>query len=240
MHVVYAKDYITMSVMGAELLADIIRRGNATLGLATGSTPLGAYAELVKMCRAGELSFKDVTTFNLDEYVGLGERDGDSYVSFMRDKLFGKVDINLDRTYLPDGKAKDLDMECKRYSKLLRDHPRDVQLLGLGRNGHIGFNEPYTPFDSVTHVVELTSDTVTANARLFGDIADVPRRAVTMGISEILSSKRILVMASGKDKAHAVYQTVKGEITPAVPASVLQTHDDVTLIIDSEAASELL
>ena len=240
MKIVIEKDYGLVSRAAAEFLAAAVKNNsNAVLGLATGSTPIGAYADLADMVKRGEISFKNVMTLNLDEYVGLGETDPQSYVTFMRENLFSKVDIDLRNTHLPDGKAGDLDAECRRYSKLINAIPRDVQLLGLGRNGHIGFNEPYTPFDSLTHVVELTADTVQANSRLFDDIKDVPRRAVTMGISEIASAKRILLLATGKDKAKAVRATVEGEVTPAVPASVLQTHGDVTIILDKEAASEL-
>lgn len=240
MKIIIEKNYEKVSCAAAEFLAETVKKNPfAVLGLATGSTPVGAYKRLAEACKRGELSFKNVKTFNLDEYVGLGECDAQSYVTFMRENLFSKVDIDLNNTFLPDGKAKDLDAECKRYSALIGSLTRDVQLLGLGRNGHIGFNEPYTPFDSVTHVVELTADTVQANSRLFDDIAQVPRKAVTMGIAEIMKAKRILLVATGKDKAHAVRAAVKGEITPAVPASVLQNHADVTVILDEEAASEL-
>lgn len=239
MKIIKVKNYAEMSAVGAEIIVgEIKKNASAVLGLATGSTPVGMYDLLIKACREG-LSFKNVSTLNLDEYVGLGAESPDSYVSFMRDKLFDHLDIDLKNTFLPDGTAKDLDAECARYSALIEAMPRAVQVLGLGRNGHIGFNEPYTPFDSKTHVVELTADTVDANARLFERKEDVPRFAVTMGISEIMRAQKIVLLASGANKAQAVLAAVKGEVCEACPASVLQRHADAVVIAD-EAAYALL
>lgn len=235
MKIIKTKDYNELSATSADVVISEIRKNkNAVLGLATGSTPIGMYDLMIKACRDG-LSYRTVKTLNLDEYVGLGADSPDSYVSFMRDKLFEHIDIDMKNTHLPDGKAADMQAECARYSALIKSMPRDVQVLGLGRNGHIGFNEPGTPFDSVTHVVRLTDDTVEANARLFACKDDVPRYAVTMGIAEIMQAKKIILLASGAGKAQAVYAAARGKITETCPASVLQNHPDVILIADEEA-----
>ena len=240
MKIIITKDYEELSLKGAEIIAEVIKNNpNAVLGLATGSTPIGTYQNLAKACADGEITFKGVTTVNLDEYVGLGEESSQSYVNFMRENLFNKVDIDLQKTNLPNGKADDLNEECKRYSNLVSSQRQDIQLLGLGSNGHIGFNEPFTPFDSSTHVVNLTENTIKDNSRLFAKEEDVPRKAVTMGISEIMQSKKILMLASGKNKSDAVYNMVKGKVSEGCPASVLQHHNDVVLVIDREAASLL-
>ncbi|MDE6398036.1 MAG: glucosamine-6-phosphate deaminase [Clostridiales bacterium] len=240
MQIIVCEDYEQMSFHGAEIIKGILRENPAAvLGLATGSTPIGMYALLVKACAAGEVSFEKVRTVNLDEYVGLGERDEQSYVHFMRENLFGKVNINIKNTNLPNGKATDFAAECARYSALLATMPQDIQVLGLGSNGHIGFNEPGTPFDGKTYVVDLTESTIRDNARLFAKEEDVPKKAITMGISEIMRAKRILLMASGKNKAKAVFGMVKGEVTENCPASILQRHNNVTLVLDKDAASLL-
>lgn len=240
MNIVIVKDYNTLSVAAAQVIADLVCSVKSpVLSLATGSTPIGAYNELVKACNERKISFENAVTLNLDEYVGITANDKNSYRSFMNDKLFDRVDIDKNNTFLPDGMAKDLDAECKRYSALLKKFPRDLQLLGLGCNGHIGFNEPRTPFDSVTHVVELTADTIKANSRLFEN-GEVPSRAITMGISEIMAAKRVLILASGANKAQAVFDMVKGDVSEACPASVLRNHSDVTLIVDTEAAHEIV
>lgn len=240
MKIIITKDYDELSLKGAEIIAEVIKNNRcAVLGLATGSTPIGTYKNLIKMYTSGEISFKNVTSVNLDEYVGLGERSIQSYVSFMRENLFNKVDINLKNTHLPNGKAVDLNAECERYSRIVFSLTQDMQLLGLGSNGHIGFNEPFTEFDSVTHVVNLTENTIKDNSRLFEREEDVPSKAITMGISEIMQSKKILMLASGKNKAKAVYDMVKGDVTEKCPASVLQRHKDAILVVDREAASLL-
>lgn len=240
MNIVIVKDYNELSAAAAWAIVDILReKPSAVLSLATGSTPIGTYTRLVDAYKRKIISFKDVLTFNLDEYIGISAQDKNSYRAFMNANLFDHVDVNKDNTHIPDGMAVDLDAECKRYSALLRENQRDLQLLGLGGNGHIGFNEPNTPFDSVTHVVELTADTIRANSRLF-ETGEVPRRAVTMGIGEIMAAKRILILASGAKKSRAVYNMVKGEVNENCPASVLKSHPDATLIVDTEAAREIV
>ena len=240
MKVIVCENYDEMSARCAELIERELKANpRATLGLATGSTPIGMYKLLVEACKAGDISFADVHTVNLDEYVGLGEKDDQSYVYFMRDNLFNHVNIDVKNTNLPNGKAADLAAECARYSALLSTMRQDVQVLGLGGNGHIGFNEPGASFNGTTYVVDLTENTIKDNSRLFEKIEDVPKQAITMGIAEIMSAKKILMMASGKNKAKAVYGMVKGEISESCPASILQRHGDVTVILDKEAASLL-
>lgn len=240
MKVIITKDYDEMSKKAYELVRAVILENPAcVLGLATGSSPVGLYKELIAAYERGELSFKGVRSVNLDEYVGLKADHVQSYHYFMRENLFDHVDIDPANTNLPDGSAADLDAECRRYNALLAGMKQDVQVLGIGSNGHIGFNEPGTAFDSVTHIVRLTESTIRDNSRLFADISEVPTQAVTMGISNIMNAKRIVVVANGENKADAVYRMVKGEVTEAVPASILQRHADVTLVCDEKAAAKL-
>ena len=240
MKVIITKNYEEMSEKAYEIVRDVIKANpNAVLGLATGSSPIGLYDDLVKAYERGEISFKNIRTVNLDEYVGLDYSSDQSYVYFMRKNLFERVDIDLANTNFPDGKAKDLEAECARYTKLVEGMQQDVQVLGLGSNGHIAFNEPGTPFDSTTHVVKLTESTIKDNSRLFKNIDEVPRSALTMGIANIMNAKKIVVVANGANKADAIYKTVKGEITEAVPASILQKHPDVTIVCDELAAAKL-
>ena len=178
-----------------------------------------------------------MTSVNLDEYVGLDGSDDQSYRYFMNDHLFNKKPFK--ETFVPNGKAEDLEAECKRYDGVIAEHPLDLQVLGIGRNGHIGFNEPGTPFDVTTHVVELTESTIEANKRYFDKVEDVPTHALSMGIGSIMQSKKILLMAFGTDKADAIKGMIDGEVTVDLPASVLQNHADVTVIIDEDAASKL-
>lgn len=231
------KDYETMSHLAADFIASqIILKPACVLGLATGTTPIGCYNWLRKKYEDGRLSFAEVHTFNLDEYVGLEGDDPNSYRYFMNMYLFNHVDIDKLSTHIEDGCAKNLKRECERYEKLIRSLGGvDLQLLGIGNNGHIGFCEPAESFSRVTHVEELTQSTIEANARLFEDISQVPTRALTMGVGTIMRARRILLLASGKAKQEAVYNSVFGDITPHVPASVLQLHQDVTIIADEEA-----
>ncbi len=240
MKVIITENYEEMSKKAAEIIIDIVKNNpNAVLGLATGSSPIGTYQNLAKDHRENGTSYQGVTTVNLDEYVGLTADHDQSYAYFMRHNLFDHIDVDLKNTNLPCGSAKDLKKECDRYNALLEKYQQDVQVLGLGSNGHIAFNEPGTPFDSVTHLVGLTENTIKDNSRLFASIDEVPRQALSMGIKNIMNAKSIIVVANGKNKAAAVKGMVKGEITPALPASVLQLHPFVTLICDKEAASEL-
>lgn len=240
MKVIIVENYDEMSRVAADMIAEVVATNpNATLGLATGSTPIGCYKLLADFCADKRLSFKTVKAVNLDEYVGLSAAHSQSYAYFMRRNLFDNIDIDLNNTAIPNGCAADVEEECAHYGDLLRALPRDVQVLGLGSNGHIGFNEPNTPFDSVTHSVELAESTVRDNSRLFDDIDEVPTQAITMGISEIMQARKILLLASGANKAQAVRNLVKGEVTESCPASVLQRHPDCTVIVDKQAA-ELL
>ncbi len=240
MKVIIVENYEEMSVKAAEILTDIVKKNpKAVLGLATGSSPIGTYQNMAKDHRENGTSYKDVVTVNLDVYVGLTPDHDQSYAYFMYENLFKNIDVKLENTNLPSGSAKDLQAECDRYNALLETYQQDVQVLGLGSNGHIGFNEPATPFGSVTHLVDLTESTIKDNSRLFASIDEVPRQALSMGIKNIMNAKSILVVVSGKNKAKAVYGMVKGEVTPDLPASVLQLHPFVTVICDKDAASLL-
>ena len=204
-----------------------------TLGLATGSTPLKLYAKM----REEKPDVSEVTTVNLDEYVGLEPTDPQSYRFFMDKELFETLFFK--DTHVPNGVAKDLEAECARYEQVLADHPIDIQVLGLGGNGHIGFNEPGTPFDAKTHVVELTQETIDANKRFFEKVEDVPTHAISMGIASIMAAKEIVLLAFGEGKADAVQAMVEGPVTENCPASVLQNHKNVTIIVDEAAGSKL-
>lgn len=240
MKVIITENYAEMSQKAAEMIMEIVKNNpKAVLGLATGSSPIGTYQLLAKDYKENGTSYSQVSTVNLDEYVGLTAEHDQSYAYFMRDNLFNHIDIDLANTNLPSGVAADLAAECDRYNALLENYKQDVQVLGLGSNGHIGFNEPGTPFDSVTHLVDLTENTIKDNSRLFASIDEVPRQALSMGIKNIMNAKSILVVVSGKNKAEAVRGMVKGEITPELPASVLQLHPFVTVICDKDAASLL-
>lgn len=239
MKILKAKDYYDMSRKAANIIsAQVIMKPNCVLGLATGSTPIGTYAQLVEWYKKGDLDFSEVTTVNLDEYKGLTRDNDQSYYYFMNDNLFSKVNINLERTFLPDGMEPDSDKACADYNKIIADVGGvDLQLLGLGHNGHIGFNEPGMAFEAETHCVNLTESTMKANQRFFASMDDVPRQAYTMGIKTIMQAKKILVVVSGEDKASIVKEAFFGPITPSVQASVLQLHNDVTVVADEAALS---
>lgn len=239
MRIIKAKNYEDMSAKAADIMAaQVIIKPNAVLGLATGSTPEGLYANLIKKYNAGELDFSKIKTVNLDEYKGLTRDHDQSYYYFMNDKLFNHINIDKANTNVPDGTKDDGDAECARYEKLIKALGGiDIQLLGIGGNGHIGFNEPDEAFIRDTHCVKLTDDTIEANSRFFASKDEVPRFAYTMGIGSIMQANKILLVASGKSKAKAVYDTVCGPITPKVPASILQLHADVTIVADEDALS---
>jgi glucosamine-6-phosphate deaminase len=240
MRLIRAKNYEDASRKVASILAaQVVLKPDCVLGLATGSSPVGAYQQMIKWCEKGDVDFSQTKTVNLDEYVGLAADHDQSYAYFMRKNLFDNIDINLKNTNLPCGSAPDSQAECDRYNALLETKKQDVQVLGLGSNGHIGFNEPGTPLDSVTHLVDLTENTIKDNSRLFNSIDEVPRQALSMGIKNIMQAKSILMVVSGKNKAEAVRGMVKGEITTQLPASVLQLHPFVTIICDKDAASLL-
>ncbi|MCI7531131.1 MAG: glucosamine-6-phosphate deaminase [Eubacteriales bacterium] len=214
-------------------------KNDAVLGLATGSTPLPLYREMIKDREERGTSYKNVTTCNLDEYVGLPASHPESYVNFMTRNLFSKIDIDMKNVNIPNGLAPDVSAECARYSAVLEKITPDIQVLGIGANGHIAFNEPGTSFSSKTHQVFLTAKTIADNSRFFNSPDEVPRSAITMGISEIMRAKKILMLATGSNKADAVFRMIKGEVTEACPASVLQLHKNVTVILDKEAAAKL-
>ena len=241
MKIYQEKDYDALSRRAANLIsAEVIRKPDCVLGLATGSTPVGTYRQLSAWNQKGDFSFKDVRTVNLDEYLGLPPTHDQSYRYFMQENLFDKIDIPFEHTHVPDGMAADPEQECRRYDELVRSLGyADLQLLGLGRNGHIGFNEPGQAFETGTHCVDLQESTIEANKRFFASIDEVPKQAYTMGIKTIMQAKKILIVASGEDKAEIVQKAFFGPITPQVPASVLQLHNDVTLVADEAALSKL-
>ncbi|KON86351.1 glucosamine-6-phosphate deaminase [Sporosarcina globispora] len=239
MKIIRTANYEDMSQKAAQLMIDKIRQQpDMTLGLATGSTPKGVYAELIKDHNKNGTSYKKITTINLDEYIGLTPSDHNSYRHFMNSELFDHLDILAENTHLPNGAAEDMFKECERYEQLIKDLVDiDLQLLGIGRNGHIGFNEPGTSFKSRTHVVDLAESTRKANARFFNFIEDVPAQAITMGIASILDSREIILLASGSAKAEAIKQLIYGETNEKFPASALKLHPNVTIIADEEALS---
>ena len=230
-----------MSRKAANIIsAQIITKPNCVLGLATGSTPVGTYKQLVEWYNKGDLDFSEVSTVNLDEYKGLDHDNDQSYYYFMMNNLFKHVNIDLSKTHVPDGTEPDPEKACADYEKIVNEYGgADLQLLGLGHNGHIGFNEPADDFPKVTHCVDLTESTIKANARFFEKIEDVPTQAYTMGIGTIFKAKRILLIASGKDKAEIVKKAFCGPIDPRVPASILQLHPNCEFLLDEAAASLL-
>ncbi|ASK62716.1 glucosamine-6-phosphate deaminase [Virgibacillus phasianinus] len=241
MNIVKVKNYDEMSNKACQVLVDRMNKvNNPVLGLATGSTPEGLYKELIKTSRKGDVSFKHTTTFNLDEYIGLSKSNANSYHYYMKNHLFQYIDVNMDNVHVPKGDVLDIKKECQEYEKSIRSHGNiDLQILGLGANGHIGFNEPGTSFNSRTHIVDLAESTRQANARFFDSYNDVPEQAITMGIETILESKEIIVLVSGNKKAEALSRLVNGKISEDFPASVLKEHIHVTVIADEAALSAM-
>lgn len=241
MKIIRTKDYSDMSRKAANIIsAQVITKPDCVLGLATGSTPIGAYQQLVEWYEKGDLDFSEVKTVNLDEYKGLPGTNDQSYYYFMHENLFDKVNIKPENTHLPDGTKEDSDKECADYEKLVRElGGTDLQLLGLGHNGHIGFNEPAPEFPKETHCVDLQESTIEANKRFFASADEVPRQAYTMGIGTIMQAKQILVVVSGADKADIVAKAFFGPVTPEVPASILQLHSHVTIVADEAALSKV-
>ena len=237
MRVIVCDNYEEMSMRAAKLVASqIILKPNCILGLATGSTPIGLYDNLVEMNKSGEIDFSEVTSFNLDEYYPLSPDNDQSYRYFMNKHLFDRVNIDKSRTHVPNGLAEDTDAECERYEAMINAVGGvDLQILGIGQNGHIGFNEPDVNLNSVTHLTELTASTIDANSRFFEKREDVPTKALTMGMGSILKSKKIVLLASGRSKATVVAELLKESINTNVPATLLNVHPDVVLICDREA-----
>lgn len=237
--IIRVKDAEEASEKAFEVMKEFIKPGKV-LGLATGSTPLGLYARMIKDHKENGTSYKDIRTFNLDEYVGLPISHPESYYAFMHRNLFDQLDIPEENTHVPSGLGEDLEAQARKYDEMIDETPVDIQLLGIGSDGHIAFNEPGTPFDSGTHVTDLAESTIKDNCRFFdNDISKVPTQAVTQGIGTIMKAKNILLIATGANKAKAVKEMLEGPVDESCPASILQKHDNVTVIIDEPAASLL-
>ncbi|MDN7246176.1 glucosamine-6-phosphate deaminase [Planococcus shenhongbingii] len=237
MNIEIVENYDEMSKLAAEIVEkQVVKNPRSILGLATGSTPMGLYSNMIEGFKNRGISYKQVRTINLDEYLGLNRNHPNSYHSFMHENLFKHLDIQMRNTYLPEGQAASVDEECMRYEALLdRIGPVHLQILGMGTNGHIGFNEPGTPEDSLTHCIELDESTRNSNARFFDSLDEVPTHAITMGIESILKSDKILLLVSGKEKAQAVKMLMEEPISEDFPASFLWKHEDVTFIVDQDA-----
>lgn len=241
MRIICVEDYHQMSKKAANIVASqLILKPNSVLGLATGATPLGMYGQLVKTYKAGHIDFEEVTTFNLDEYYGLNKENEQSYYYYMYENFLQYINIDMKKVNIPNGMARDIHKESLAYERKIRKCGGvDLQVLGIGRNGHIGFNEPDIKFEALTHMVKLDEQTIQDNSRFFDSIEDVPTKAISMGIKTIMHAKKILLLASGKEKAEAIYGAIYGKITPELPASVLQLHPDVVFVMDQDAASKL-
>ena len=241
MKLIVVNNYEELSKVAAKEFSKVIKeKENAVLGLATGGTPVGMYKELIKMYEKKELNFSKITTVNLDEYIGLNPEHNQSYRYFMNNNLFNHINIDKSNTFVPNGLAEDLEAQCKEYDQKIAELGGiDIQLLGVGNNGHIAFNEPNNELSSGTHIISLTDNTIEANARFFDNIDDVPRKAITMGVGGIMKAKKIILIASGESKAEAIKGIFSGKITTANPATMLQMHRDVTVIVD-EAAAKLI
>jgi len=241
MDIVIKKNYNEVSEFAAKCMLDVIKEKNdAVLGLPTGSTPIGMYNILVNEYKKKSISFNDIKTFNLDEYIGLSKSNKHSYYNFMDKNLFSNIDIKKENINIPNGMTSDIENECFRYENKIKEAGyMDILFLGIGQNGHIGFNEPADFFEPYTHEVKLKDKTVVANSRFFEKIEDVPTTAITMGIKTILLAKKIILIAVGGTKADSIAKMVKGKITPQLPASILQLHNDITVIADEAALSKL-
>jgi glucosamine-6-phosphate deaminase len=241
MKLITVKNYEVLSQIGARMIIEKVQSNPAiVLGLATGGTPKGVYEKIIQNHQKNGISYQNVVTFNLDEYIGLAKNDRNSYRSYMNQHLFDHLDIPFEQTHIPSGEAADLEQECERYETLIQQHNGiDLQTLGIGINGHIGFNEPGTSFSSITHIVELMPSTRQANAHYFQSLEDVPTQAITMGISTIMKSKEILLFVSGEAKQQAMQQLLEGKLTEDFPASILQKHPNVTIIADEKALANV-
>lgn len=242
MKIIFAKDYQAMSRKAANILsAQVILKPKSVLGLATGSSPLGIYKQIIEWHKNGDIDFFRVNSVNLDEYCGLDKDSNQSYYYYMYENLFKHINIRLSNTHIPNGMEKDPVVECNRYNNVIKCLGGiDLQLLGLGHNGHIGFNEPNEAFEKETHCVKLADETIKANARFFETLENVPTHAYTMGIKSIMQAKKIVLIASGEGKANILYEALFGPITPAVPASILQLHNDLTVVADQDALSVIM
>lgn len=239
MKIITVKNYDELCVKAFEVMKPFIKQGNV-LGLATGSSPVGLYKKMIEYHKNEGASYKGITTINLDEYVGLPIDHPESYYSFMYTNLFNHIDIEEEKVHIPSGFGDDLDKSCKEYEAIIDSNPVDIQVLGIGSDGHIAFNEPGTPFNSITHVTDLKESTIKDNARFFNnDMSKVPTQAVTQGIGSIMKAKNILLIANGLNKAKAIKDMIEGKVDINCPASILQKHPNVTVIIDEEAASLL-
>lgn len=232
MNIIKANDYHDLSRKAANVIsAQVILKPTSVLGLATGSTPIGTYKQLIEWYQKGDLDFSKVTSVNLDEYCGLSPDNDQSYRYFMNKNFFDHINIDKNKTNVPNGLAENFEDECNRYDTLISDLGGiDLQLLGIGHNGHIGFNEPDVSFEKTTHIVDLDESTIKANARFFKTIDEVPKKAITMGIRSIMQSKKVLLIANGPDKKEIVEKALRGPVTPDVPASILQFHPDLTVV----------
>lgn len=241
MRIIVADNYDEMSKRAADMVASqIILKPDSVVGLATGGTPIGFYRELIQIHKVGKFSFKNVKTFNLDEYYGLDKGNEQSYNFYMIDNLFKHIDIKLENINIPSGMTENIELECENYERKIQNAGGiDIQVLGIGTNGHIGFNEPDIKFEARTHLVNLDEETIEANSRFFNSVEEVPKSAISMGIKTIMHAKKIVLLASGSEKAKVMEKMINGPITPDLPASILQLHPDVTLILDKDAAMEL-
>ena len=241
MKTIICKNYDEISKVTSNLICnEINKKPDITLGLATGSSPIGTYKELINLYNEGKVDFSKVKTFNLDEYYNLSKSNKQSYDYFMKENFFNHINIDLNNTHIPNGLANDIETECKEYDlSILNNGGIDLQILGIGSNAHIAFNEPSNTFKVGTSLVNLTQSTIQANSRFFEKIEDVPTQAISMGIGSIFKAKKIILIASGKSKADAIYKTLHGDVNPQVPSSILKLHNDVTLILDEDSASML-
>ena len=241
MRIIKAKDYDDLSRKAANIIsAQVLLKPDCVLGLATGSTPIGTYKQLIEWYEKGDLDFSAAKSVNLDEYRGLTKDNDQSYYYFMYNNLFKHININMENTNVLDGTEPDSEKECSRYENVIEAYGGvDLQLLGLGHNGHIGFNEPDKDFPRTTHCVDLTQSTIEANKRFFASVDDVPKQAYTMGIGTIMKARKILLVVSGADKAQILHDVLCGPVTPEVPASILQLHSDVIVVADEAAMAKL-
>ena len=241
MRIVFAKDYAALSEIAADMVAEQIRtKPDSVVGLATGNTPLGMYRELIKIHRQKQLSFCRMVTFNLDEYIALGKEDPHSYHYYMEHHFFRHVDIPEANQHIPNGEAGNIEQECLAYEQKIKEAGGiDLQILGIGRNGHIGFNEPDVRFTAATHRAELAESTIRANSHCFSSLAQVPRFAISMGIKTIMQARSIVILVNGEDKAEVLDRALWGDISPEIPASILQLHQRVTVIVEENAAKRL-